>query len=224
VKGLAPGGGSWQACSARGARELRDWAFGLLPAEGVAALRSAADVRELLGRCGAGAKGRGRAAWRLCAVLVSDKAGAAPPALLRSLAARYAGQVALGLAPRGGAAAQALLGAQGGGGKGKSQLVLVCNGDAATRRLFEGELKGEALARALDGYAGGGKCSAMVPLSAGMDFGALPAGQLRRILQERGVGCRGCADRSDFEERLRQHLREQEEEEAGGGGAAREEL
>jgi protein disulfide-isomerase A6 len=196
---------------------LRDWALGLLPAEGVARLGSRAELDGLLQRCSPAAKGKGKASWALCAVLVSDKAGpgAPPPALLRSLAARYAGKVAFGLAGGSSAAAQALLG----GGGGKSRLVLVCNGDLALQQLSAGALRGEVLAKELEGYAGGGRCASQVRLSPGMDFSQLSGAALRRVMQERGLGCRGCAERADFVERLRQHLLEQE---AGGGGGRQE--
>jgi hypothetical protein len=189
-------------------------------------LRSKADLDVLLAACGGGG-GRGKrsgggdkAAWGLCAVLMTDKADA--PSLLRALSSAFRGKVAFGVlrapASLSGKAADGtaeVVVALGPALQGKAApaLALVCNGDARTAEAYPGVLKSEPLQRMLNRYAGGKECSSKIAIDASTDLGALSVGQLKAVVAARGIACRGCAEKGDFVRALREAL-------AAGGGAA----
>jgi hypothetical protein len=238
IKALRPraGAGGWaDYAGGRGAKEIADYAVSLIPSA-VHHLRSRGDLDALLTQCGGGGGGRGarrggdRAAWGLCAVLVTDKAEA--PSLLRALSSAYRGKVAVGAAR----APSALSGKQqqqaeevvaalapaGAAPPAPPAVVLVCNGDLRTAEVYAGALKSEPLQRHLNKYAAGKLCSAKVVVDASTDLNAMTVAQLRGAVAARGVDCRGCAEKGDFVRALRAAL----EQEAASvkGGETKEEL
>lgn len=234
IKALRPraGVGGWADYGgARSAKEIADYAVSLIPSS-VHHLRARADLDALLEACGGGGGGKrgakrggDKAAWGLCAVLVTDKPEA--PSLLRALSSAYRGKVAFGVvrapaalsgkAAAGAGEVVAALGAAAGGAP--PALVLVCNGDARTAEAYGGALKSDALQRALNKHAGGKVCSGKIAVDAATDLGALTVAQLKAVVAARGVECRGCAEKADFVRALKESLAVGAD---GGGGSGGE--
>ena len=249
IKALRPRAGKngWVEYSgARDAKAIADFGVSLIPSA-VHHLRSRADLDALLALCGGGGKdgsgsggkrgggGKGgdgggdRAAWALCAVLLTDKADV--PSLLRALSSAYRGKAAFGLLrspsalPAGSKqqrGAQEVLDALGAGagalkGQPPPALVTICNGDARGAEVFRGQLKSAPLQRHLNSFTGGRACAARVRIDAATDLSKLTVAQLRAALAARSVDCKGCAEKGDFVKALRAHL-----DAAGSGGSGGE--
>jgi hypothetical protein len=84
---------------------------------------------------------------------------------------------------------------------------------------FVGTLKSDSLARHLDSYAAGKKCAKQVRLDASTDLGRLSAGQLKQLVTDKGLDCKGCTEKDDFVRRLKEFIAA-----SGGAGAKRQEL
>jgi hypothetical protein len=83
-----------------------------------------------------------------------------------------------------------------------TRAILVCP-------RYTGQLKSEPLVRLLDSFAGGKRCSKETAsrLTVNSDLSIFTAVQLREMVKERGLECRGCSEKADFVQRLREHLR-----------------
>ncbi|KXZ52890.1 hypothetical protein GPECTOR_8g270 [Gonium pectorale] len=218
IKAFVPGSAAAKDYKGdRSAKAIADWALGLVPSK-VAQIKDGAALDALLARCAGGAAGTkggkdgkdSRAAWGLCVVLVSSKSET--PALYKALSGAYAGKVAFGELRVGGKAADAAkavaakLGIADLAAAKLPLLVSVCNGDVAGVEPYSGQLKSEPLTRHLESYAGGKKCGKKVRLDASTDLGRFSAGQLKELIKERGLDCRGCTEKADFVRRLQEHL------------------
>jgi len=234
VQAFVPGAARLSEYSGeRSAKALADWGLSLIPSK-VVSVRSRADLDALLASCTAGAGKRGgggdsgggvggffglgggkraggAAAWGACLLLVTDKPST--PALFKSLSAQHAGNVGFGEVRAGSEAAAAL-----GPAAVPTTLFTVCNGDLSTAARYEGELKSEPLKALIRGFAGGAKCAGQIKIDATTKLEALPASTLKAIVRERGLDCRGCAEKGDFVKRLREALAAAAAE--GGGAAA----
>lgn len=63
-----------------------------------------------------------------------------------------------------------------------------------------------AARRFITDFSSGKKCTSQVKLSADTDWSRFTARQLKDIIKEKGIDCKGCAERSDFERRLREYV------------------
>lgn len=50
------------------------------------------------------------------------------------------------------------------------------------------------------------RAGGQVRLDPATDWSQLSAGQLKAIIKERGLDCKGCAERADFERRLKEFV------------------
>lgn len=85
-------------------------------------------------------------------------------------------------------------------------LLTVCNGDLGLREVYSGELKSDPLQKHLATYLNGKKCAAAVKLDASTDFSKLSASALKTIMKERGIPCKGCAEKDEFVAALKQYV------------------
>ena len=85
-------------------------------------------------------------------------------------------------------------------------LVAVCNGDLSTAVQYQGELKAGPLREFFRSFEGGRRCAKSVKLDARTDFAKLKTGQLKQLLEDRGVKCPECLERSDYVSRLQELL------------------
>ncbi|KAG2453652.1 hypothetical protein HYH02_001865 [Chlamydomonas schloesseri] len=226
IQAFVPGSPSKPYNGDRSAKAISDWALDLVPSR-VAQVTADPSLRQLLARCSggggssSGGKGKDRAGWNACVMLISAKSET--PHLLRALSVAYAGKVAFGEMRVGGGSK----GAAGGGlsapmahvaaqlgvdvdverAAGKLPLLLtICNGDLAVVDRFVGSLKSESLARHLDSYAAGKKCAKQVRLDAATDLAKFSAGQLKQLVKDKGLDCKGCTEKDDFVRRLKEFI------------------
>lgn len=209
IKAFVPGGSTRQFNGDRSAKAIADWALSLVSSR-VLQIRDEQSLQKFLAQCGGG-KGKDHAAWGLCVILLSNKAET--PALYKALSMAYAGKVAFGEVQSAGKAGSgpARLAAQLGLSlpeeAGRLPLLLsVCNGDITTIERFSGQLKSDALLRHLEEYTGGKKCARTVRLDASTDLSSWTASRLKELVKEKGLDCRGCAEKDDFVRRLRDYV------------------
>ncbi|KAK9806036.1 hypothetical protein WJX73_007755 [Symbiochloris irregularis] len=184
----------------RSASHLKDWAISLLPNK-VLTLNRQANLDALLERCSSG-KSKAAASWGACMVLATDKATTSP--LYLSLAGEFDGKLAFGEARKGTQALAEKLGVSS-----LPSLVAVCNGDLGTALQYQGEMKAGPLREFLRSFEGGKRCAKAVKLDASTDLSKLKTGQLKQLLEERGVKCPECLERGDYVSRLRDLLSQQ---------------
>eukprot|EP00198_Chlamydomonas_reinhardtii_P007615 XP_001696952.1 DnaJ-like protein [Chlamydomonas reinhardtii] len=228
IQAFVPGSGAKPYSGDRSAKAISDWALDLVPSR-VSQITTDLSLRQLLARCsggsssgssGSSSKGKDRASWSACVMLVSAKSET--PHLLRALSVAYAGKVAFGelrvgsgkgaggalSAPMAHVASQLGVDVEAERAAGKLPLLItICNGDLALVDRWV-----DSLARHLDTYAAGKKCAKQVRLDAGTDLGKFSAGQLKQLVKDKGLDCRGCTEKDDFVRRLKDFI-------ASGGAA-----
>ncbi len=238
IKTLAPGGKGWVDYQGqRTASSIAEWATSLVPnhVQRLQQSKGKPGLDAFLARCassssaagkakkggsGSGssskAGGGGPAAWGVCALLISEKDSV--PALYKALSSVYKGNIALGMV---GASSAMVADVQKGmspdmaqqiEGKG-SVLLTLCNGDLSTAEVYSGKLKSDPLQTYLNGFKGGKKCSAKVRVDASTDLRKFSVSQLKAILQDRGLSCVGCTEKSDYVDTLKAALQ-------GSGGSS----
>lgn len=184
----------------RSAGAIKTWALGLVPNH-VTTLNKQQQVDEFLRRCGGSGSGSGkqkpRADWGACVLLFTAKHETSPLAL--SLANQYRDKLAFGEVRGGNAALGSAFGV-----KTLPALLVVCNGDAATREAYSGDMKSDPIRGFLDQFAGGKRCRQAVKITPETDFSRLKVGQLKELLRDRGLSCRDCFEKADFISKLRE--------------------
>lgn len=173
---------------ARSASALVDWAIGLIPAH-VPVIKTPAAASSFHSRAR-------NTSWRVGIVLVSQ--ATSPPALLRSLAHQYSGEVAFALLPQA-QAKQLMPGLVSAEHTGTSSIIALCNGDVTVPERFSGgKLKSEPLRRFVEAFRGGTKCKKVVPLGRDTDLTKLSAAQLKQFVLGSGGSCHGCSEKSEY--------------------------
>ena len=158
MQAFVPGGSHGAATysgDAADAAALKAWVLGLVP-DHVQRLSNAGDLAAFLHRCGAAAPGAQAkrqpvASWNLCLLLFTAK-DSSP--LYKALSTEYNNQIAFAQVSVSNRKLKQALGAK----TADTQLLHVCNGDAARAARYTGEMKSKALKAFLGGFAGGKKC------------------------------------------------------------------
>eukprot|EP00803_Ostreobium_quekettii_P000511 evm.model.scf_169EXC.9 EVM.evm.TU.scf_169EXC.9 scf_169EXC:117314-119944(-) len=174
---------------------IKNWALSLIPNK-VDRVSKQSDLEALLGRCKSVSRGKGMAAWKVCVLLVTDKAETSP--LYKSMSSLYDGKIAFGEV-RGAVGKQFYTTAS-------RTLLAVCNGDLKSLEVFEGKLQAERIKSWLDKFVGGKKCDRAVHVDASTDLGSLTTAQLKEYLREQGLACKGCLEKSDYVKRVREAI------------------
>ncbi|KAG2499079.1 hypothetical protein HYH03_003262 [Edaphochlamys debaryana] len=219
IKAFVPGSQPKVYNGDRSAKALSAWALGLVPNKVTLLGGADSPLSAFTSTCGGGS-GRGhakgaQASWSLCIILLTTKAET--PAMFRALSGAYAGKVSFGelrLGAKGPTSAAAAAVARALGvdveaerAAGKLPLLLsVCNGDAQGAVRYTGQLKSDPLVRHIEAYAAGKKCAKAVRLDASTDLGRFSAGQLKQLVKDKGLDCRGCTEKDDFVRRLREAI------------------
>ena len=210
VKALAPGDKTWTDYNGqRTAGDISAWATALIPNK-VDSIRTKSQLQDFLKRCGGSSKTKSKqnAAWGLCVVLATDKAGT--PSLWKALASVYSGKVAFGLVRSRDAEVVDAVGPV----PQVPAVVAICNGDLEGREVLKGKLKSEPLQHQLGSYTLGKKCNGKIRVDATTDLKKLSVSQLKAVLQARGIGCTGCFEKSDFIKTLKEGVASQGADEA----------
>lgn len=212
IKALVPGSRDLRDYGGdRSAKSIADWALGLVPGSHVSVVDGQKKkLEDFLATCTPGGKAKGRAAWDVCAILVTDKTTTS--ALYKALSTAYSlpkpkiSFAEVRVAGSGKAAGAALADQLLGSGAKLPKLVTVCNGDVALKEVYSGELKSEALNKHLASFAGGRKCAQAIQLSRDTDFTKLSATQLKQLIRDKGLACAGCSEKADFVRVLQEYV------------------
>ena len=180
----------------RSATHLKDWALGLLPQSAVTVITKPAQLEPFFKKC---APGAGGAKWGACALLFTAKGETS--ALYKSLALRYKGRLALGEVRNANAelAARFNVTAQ-------PALLAVCGGDEGATIAYADDFKNSKVVKFLNQFYSPKKCGAAIKVDASTDVSKLRVGQLKQVLEARGVACAECIEKGDFVRRVREVL------------------
>ncbi|KAF5827182.1 hypothetical protein DUNSADRAFT_1185 [Dunaliella salina] len=197
IKAFIPGQASPKEYKGdRSAKAMSDWALSLIPSS-VQKLKSAQDLDQLLKSCSEGRK----VTSGLCAVLITDKPTTSP--LYKALSTLYSGKIAFAEVQ---ASSQPVIERLGGAPDKLPSLKLVCNGDLQLIEQYQGEMKSGPLLSTFSSYENGRKCASAIRLDPSMDFAKLKPSLLKQIIKDKGIECKGCSEKADFANRIREWL------------------
>lgn len=185
----------------RSAGAIKDWALALLPTDVIRTVSKAAHLEEFLkisgGGGGGAAKGASSARWGAGMLLFTSKAETS--ALYKSLAMRYKGKLAFGEVRSAHAELSKRFGVTT-----YPTLLAVCGGDEKATVVYTDEMKNSKLTKFLNSFYGGKKCAEAIKLDATTDFSKLRVGQLKQLLQAKGVACDNCLEKGDYVKKLQE--------------------